>query len=246
VPVWPAAPENALVSQRVMLLAPRCPWQDFAPANLRFCEADVCGWITQPANTWTNVGFLLAGIYVLRAARRAPSGLAAWLGPIAIATAFTSSALHATSTFVGQALDQSSMFFESSLFVTISVQRWLGWPRARLVALYASLVIVSTALLLRLQTAGIALFAAQVFAWLAIELRMFFRARAPSYRAFVAGCATFAASYALWWLDELRVVCAPNNHVFTLHGAWHLLGALSFPLWYHHFAQFAPARDRIT
>jgi hypothetical protein len=227
------------------LFAPRCPWHALAPANLSFCEADVCGWITQPANTWTNVGFLVAGAYILRAARRTPSGMAAWLGPIALLTAFTSSALHATSTFAGQAMDQSSMFLESSLFVAISVKRWRGWSPAPLAALYAGLVVVSTALLLWLETVGIALFVAQVVTFGAIELRLWFRERERTrYRALAAACATFAVSYALWWLDELRIVCDPNNHVFTLHGAWHLLGALSFPLWFRHFAQFASRAGR--
>jgi len=223
-------------------MAPSCPWQSFAPANLSLCEADVCGWVTQPANTWTNVGFLIAGLYILRRARRAPVGMAAWLGPIAIATAFTSSAFHATSTFAGQAIDQSSMFLESSLFVAISVRRWLAFSARSAALLYAALAAVSTALLWWLETVGIALFIAHVVAFGAIELRLLFRDRAQTdYRALAAACATFAVSYVAWWLDKLRVVCDPNNHVFGLHGAWHFLGALSFPFWFHHFAQFAKA-----
>jgi len=226
---------------RVASLAPSCPWQSFAPANLHFCEADVCGWIAQPANTWTNVGFLVAGVWIIRQARREPAGLAAWLGPIAIATAFTSTALHATSTFAGQAIDQASMFLESALFVVIALWRWLGWSRPALASVYVALVTISTALLWRFRTVGIALFAAQVTVFALVEARLFFRDRGRTrYGALAAACSTFAVSYGLWWLDELRIVCSPNNHVFTLHGAWHLLGALSFPLWFRYFAQFAP------
>jgi hypothetical protein len=225
---------------------PSCPWQSLAPANLSLCEADVCGWVTQPANTWTNVGFLIAGLWILRAARRAsstsPRAMAAWFGPIAIATGFASAAFHGTSTFVGQALDQSSMFLESSLFVALSLRRWLGWTSRRTAAVYAAIALVSTALLWWLETVGIALFIVHVVLFGVIELGLLLSrtsSRPPTrYRWLAAACATFAVSYALWWLDKLRVVCDPNNHVFGLHGAWHLLGALSFPFWYLHFAQF--------
>jgi hypothetical protein len=219
---------------------PACPWQGLPPANLSFCEADVCGWITQPANTWTNVGFLIAGIVIIREARRAPAGMAAWLGPIAIATGLASTAAHATSTFVGQALDQAVMFLESSLFVAIGFARWRRSPR-HVTALYAALVIVSTVALLAVPTAGIALFAGHIVVFVVLEVRLAFRDRATDHRYLIAAVATFAVSYGLWWLDKQGIVCDPSNHVLGLHGVWHFLGALSFPMWFRYFAQFAPA-----
>jgi len=215
---------------------PACPWQVLPPANLSFCEADVCGWITQPANSWTNVGFLIAGVLILREARRSPAGIAAWLGPIAIATGLASIAAHATSTFVGQALDQSVMFLESSLFVTIAFARWRH--RSPSLPLYAILVAASTALLLSFQTTGIALFAAHIVAFASLEARLAVRDRTTDYRYLIAAVATFAVSYGLWWLDKLDVVCDPDNHILGLHGVWHFLGALSFVLWFRYFAQF--------
>jgi len=217
---------------------PACPWQVLPPANLSFCEADVCGWITQPANSWTNVGFLIAGVIILREARRSPAGMAAWLGPIALATGLASMAAHATSTFVGQALDQSVMFLESSLFVAIGFARWRRRRTHATTVLYAGLVIASTITLVVVQTAGIALFAAHIVAFAALELRLAVRDRSTDYRYLIAAVATFAVSYALWWLDKLDVVCDPSNHVLGLHGVWHFLGALSFVLWFRYFAQF--------
>jgi hypothetical protein len=216
-----------------------CPWQSLPPANLRFCEADVCGWVTQPANTWTNIGFLVVGLVILRAARKMNAPLAGALGVVAVLTTFTSSALHATGTFAGQAIDQAAMFLESALFVVLELRRWRPFARASLAAVYLALVIASTALLLVYQTAGIALFIAHVAVFLGLELALAVRdRRGTDYRFFGAACGIFVLSYGIWWLDELRIVCDPENHLFGGHGAWHLLGAASFYFWFRHFAQF--------
>jgi hypothetical protein len=216
-----------------------CPWAGFTPANLRFCERPLCGFVTEPANTWTNVGFLAVGLVVIALARRDHAPRAGLLGPIALATAVASSALHATSTFVGQALDQGVMLFESALFVVLNLDRLSRRPPRQLGLIYASIVAPSVALLLAFPESGIALFVTHVVVFLALELRLAFRDFAKTrYRALAGVGATFVASYALWWLDRLGVVCDPDNHVFTAHGAWHLLGAASFYFWYRHYAQF--------
>jgi len=219
-----------------------CPWGGLPPANLTFCEEDRCAWITQPANTWSNVGFLVVGLVVLRLARREGARAARWFGPIAIVNAFTSSLLHGTGTFMGQAADQIGMFLESALFVTLSLARWRGWPASRLAVFWLALTAASAGLLLRFETLGIALFAAHVVAFAAIELRLLLRDRwTTNYRPLAAVVGLFALSYGLWWLDELRIVCDPKNHVFTLHSAWHLLGAASFYFWFRFYAQFGEA-----
>ncbi len=220
-----------------------CPWDGLAPANLRFCEAQLCGWVTEPANTWSNVGFFVVGVMVILTAARERRRAAGLLGPIAIATGLGSVALHATSTFVGQALDQSSMFLESSLFVVLSAARWRPLARGVLHASYAALAGASIAALLALRTVGVALFAAHVTIFALVELRLYFRDRGTDYRPLITAVALFVLSLAVWKLDESRLVCDPQNHVLGLHAIWHLLGAASFWFWFRHFAQFERPRD---
>ena len=48
-------------------LAPQCPWyelSEIAKPNVKWCEATVCGWITEPANTWSNLAFIGMGIAI--------------------------------------------------------------------------------------------------------------------------------------------------------------------------------------
>ena len=43
----------------------RCPWDSFRQSELVFCEASRCAWIKEPANTWSNLGYLAAALYML-------------------------------------------------------------------------------------------------------------------------------------------------------------------------------------
>jgi len=216
------------------------PWHGLTPANLHFCEASLRAWVAQPANTLSNLGFLIVGVWVIARARRHRRAAAGLLGWIAIATGIGSAALHGTNTLIGQFMDQGAMFLESAFFVVFGLWRWRRWSRPRLVALYAALVLGSLGLMLRFPTLGIALFVAHVVTFLAIELGLFVRDRGRTrYWAMLAAGGTFALSWGVWWLDLLRVWCDPDNHLFTGHALWHLLGALSFYFWYRYYEQFS-------
>jgi hypothetical protein len=211
-----------------------CPYDSLAPANLAFCERRLCSWIVEPANAWTNVGFVIVGLAILRLARRDRVSLASWLGPIAIATGLASFAYHATGTLLGQLFDQGVMFLETALFIAIDARRLR--PRMPVLGLYLAIVTASIAALVAWPTAGIALFAAHAVAFAVLEVICYRRARAPSYRFLAIALALFVASQALWQLDLRGPLCDPDNHLLTAHGGWHLLGALTFLFYYLHFA----------
>ncbi len=142
-------------------------------------------------------------------------------------------------------LDQGVMFLESSLFITLNIARLRPLRPRTEIAIYAALVVASAALLLLFTSAGIVLFIAHVVVFLSLELAAAFRYRKQTrYGALIAVGITFVLSYTLWWLDKLGVACNPDNHIFTGHAAWHLLGALSFWFWYRHYAQFEQERPQ--
>jgi len=219
-----------------------CPWDHLAPAGLRFCEAPLCGWISEPANTWTNLAFLVVAAWVIVRARRDARPALVWIGVVALLTGLGSALFHATSSLLGQLVDQNAMLAETSLFIALNVTRWRRWPRAdgRTALVALATLVPSLALLVLLPDAGITLFAAHVAVMLALELAAWRRdPRAIGYRDLLVVGALFALAWGLWWLDKLGVACDPDNHVLNLHGVWHVLGAASFVFWYRHYRQVA-------
>src|SRR5205823_851454 len=54
---------------------PGCPWWDlherFGEPNVKWCEERLCAMANEPANTWSNLGYLVVGAAIFAAASRA-------------------------------------------------------------------------------------------------------------------------------------------------------------------------------
>jgi hypothetical protein len=49
-----------------------CPWDWLRQSPPSFCEETLCGWVKQPANTWSNIGFLVSAALLWRGSTSAP------------------------------------------------------------------------------------------------------------------------------------------------------------------------------
>jgi hypothetical protein len=208
-----------------------CPWDTLRQSPLGFCEQTLCAWTKQPANTWSNVGFLVVG-----ARDRRPH-----LRVIAVVCALTgvgSAAYHASGAYWGGVFDLGTMFFGTGLLTGLNMRRWLGWGYA---AMYATIALVSTvlmALVLAVPGDERLLFALAGPCCL-IELGLFVkRRRETRYVNYVWAWGVMGIASALWWLDLTKRICNPDNHVINGHAIWHLLSALTYYFLYRFYAQF--------
>jgi hypothetical protein len=218
-------------------------WATLGAANVSFCEARLEGPVAEPANAWSSVAYVATGCWVLARAwpaRRAPLLLAAVSGVLIGAGSF---ALHATASFLGQFLDEASMFLLSGLAVTLALRRRFGWDASRCLAAYAALAVGSTALLALVRKSGIPVFALQMAAAISVEGPLWAR-REPGvrYGALLFALASFGGGFVTWTVDILRVACdARSAHVVNGHALWHGLTALSLLAYCRHQEQFFPS-----
>ena len=75
-----------------------CPWDALEPAAMHFCERELCGWITQPANTWSNLAYIIVGAWLIRLAFREGHRPLAAIGLIEILIGIGSFFFHMSST----------------------------------------------------------------------------------------------------------------------------------------------------
>ncbi len=224
--------------------AASCPWADFAPGTIRFCEDRVCGWVTEPANAWSNVAFFVMGFYLLaRAAKqkRAPLYL---VGATSLLVGIGSFLFHTSGTFIGEFLDLSAMYFISALMLTMEARRIWTMTLPKLVICFALLSGGSMALVLLFHKIGIVVFGVQVALVYAVNIGWKFRRTASvdhRYAFWLGG--TFAGALGIWSLDLTGVMCEPKNHFFNGHSAWHVLTALCLYFFYRHHEQFVAPRS---
>lgn len=215
------------------------PFVDQWPkAAMQFCERTLDTYPKHPADTWSNIGPLIAGIWiVLRARRNERSAPVRAIGYAAIATAICSGLFHASNTAVGEVLDIAGMY--AFVFACASVQAFRNsWLSARQgIFLVLFLTTVSTALASVSNFAKTPLFAIVMIVVAAIEIN---DDRVKSYQQAIWGIGWLVIAFAFWILDYTKTLCDPDNHILTGHGIWHLLNGLTF---YHAYRQFAGSFD---
>lgn len=216
---------------------PSCPWDGLEPVNLElFCEARTCSWIETPANTWSNVGYLVVGVLVLVLAARRGGPRAP--GLVALAVFAGSSFMHASGTFYGALCDVGSMLLFMSWLLMTDLDRWLDLGRVKKAAGFFALMAIGLSLLVVLRK-GSHFFGVEAGAWIVLQLVLWRRglagANTPTFQLIFA---FFAVAWSFWWLDVLRVWCNPDNHAVQGHALWHLLNAPCFLLAWEHYRRY--------
>ncbi|WP_196279302.1 ceramidase domain-containing protein [Catellatospora vulcania] len=215
-----------------------------------FCEAPN-GWtVRQPANTFSNAGFVVAGLLIAWHAGvpgEAGKGLAAhrylatFMACLVVLLGPGSAAMHATQSTVGGHLDMSSMYLVASFAVAYAAMRWLrGNVRLFGAAFVAALAFCELVGLWRGELAvvmhsGNAAFAFLLVAAITIEVliirRREVRARIPYA---LTSLASMLAAFVIWNVGKVWL-CDPHS-LIQGHAAWHILCAVSVYFLYRYYA----------
>lgn len=246
------AAATAVVSVGLLVLAVGAGWLGAdVGRGANFCEAARDGWAKQPANTLSNLGFVVAGLVVAwHAGRTTLDGLATAYACIVVLLGPASAAMHATQSALGGHLDLLSMYLVASFAAAYAVMRWLGRDRLFFWQLF-SLMVAGCELVGLLgddvpvvQQAGNVAFAALLLTAVVIEVRLWRRAAGTGtdLRWGAAALGAILVAFLIWNLTKTRW-CDPHSLVQG-HAAWHLLGALSayllFRFWASERAQANP------
>jgi len=214
-------------------IAPQCPWyeqqQAYGTPNVDWCEPTICAWINEPANTWSNLGFILVGLYLYKKYSSTP--LLKNFGLIVFIMGLFSGIYHATNNYFSQHLD----FFGMSLFVSyVLAFQWLRAKNLKLASLHAYfwffmsvnlILLISLAFLklpiqslLLINTIPIILLEAFVFA---------IRKRRSPLRFFAISLFLLILAQVSAQIDLKRIYCDPQNVWLHGHVIWHLLCAVA-------------------
>lgn len=240
-----AAAATAVVSLGLLALAVEHGWLGAdVGRGAEFCEVSD-GSVDQPVNTFSNLGFVAAGLLV---ALRTAQGRA---GAMRLPTAYAclvvllgpgSMAMHATGTAAGGSLDVLSMYLVSAFALAQAVGRTdAGTAVVFVLALAAQEVAsLSGTSVPVVHDAGNAAFGLTLLVAVAVESRR-------GTRWLAASGGSLVVAFAVWNTAQTgRFGCFPHS-VYQGHGVWHLLCAVSAYCLFRHYVESASSprgRDR--
>lgn len=213
-------------------------------SGMVFCEASRPGIIKQPMNSWSNLGFTLAGLWVgVMAWRHFAAGgdrsetnrfrtrllypvfyatVAAFVGP-------ASMALHASTTLWGGMIDLMSMFFWVVFALAYGITRILELDDARFKVVYA--LALGIAMYLYLGVSGVEggtpVFGGLLGVYALSEAWIYTQREdlVARRRYLWAALGLFVVAFAIWLPSRTGgPLCDPDSWAQG-HAAWHLLNA---------------------
>jgi hypothetical protein len=230
---------------------PGCPWYDmyekWGPANVKWCEERLCSWINEPANAWSNLSYILFGLYIFRSAQRDRIPLGKVFGIFVMVMGIASFVYHSSNNYFTQVVDFVGMYVYVYLILVLNCFK-LGWlPQRRVVPLFLFLVALSTLMIpvskylnIPYQIIVLASAVGITFTEAVHQIRSSRRLEPWSYRYFWAGLAMFSIALAFSLSDVKRILCDPNNHFIQGHALWHIMGGIGTYFSYLYYRQFLP------
>jgi hypothetical protein len=209
------------------------PWEflrAYGLPNVKWCEAQNASWIIEPANTWSNLGFVLSGVLMLFFLRRDDS---VWLKLYAVSEIILgifSGIYHASYTYLFQIADFLGMIMTLLAPLLFGLER-LGVPFPRPVRTFAwatgALTVVTCVLAMTPVPIQI-IIALMALSIVGIEFRLW-RGGGPGNRPLFFASITFlVVAETFSFLDVSRNFCHPDDHLIQGHAVHHVLVATCF------------------
>ena len=233
-------------------LGPQCPWyelSEMAKPNVKWCEASQCSWITEPANTWSNLAFVFSGMLIWYLARKKGQKSLALFGPVAIFVGACSFVYHMSYTMVLQTFDFIAMYAFVGILLLFNLRRLEKISKEKQVPFFIGIVVGCTALFMVFYALNIPMqiiVAALVVLFIVTEVMARKKlSTKPNSKHFIIAFASLGVALAFTLLDVTRTWCDPHNHVLQGHALWHVFNSITIFFIYKYFEQFSFDEDKI-
>jgi hypothetical protein len=202
--------------------------------------------VVQPANTWSNIGYLIAAIVIFRQKNWSP--IRAWIAFVVLFLFFGSTFYHMSGTYIGKDVDIAGMLLLSSFVLGQTLARTFSLSSKKtffltIVIFVLSLPSVSQPIVGTVVGGGGIMFVLQIVITTVLEL--IYTKKNPISpeikKSLLLAVSLFFFALILNLLDMNRIYCLPENNVVTLHAIWHLICAYSIYLGAKYYCHQEPA-----
>ena len=226
-----------------------CPWypyaQEFGAPNIKWCEENLCQWISEPANTYSNFAYIVVAILLalVTTKKQADSDLSMFprlLFFLGLASGF----YHASNHYLSQLGDFLLMYLYIFWGMTINLKRMGKINDGNKYYFFGGFTVLFMVLthflyLSYLPIQYLIIVATAFFLFSEFQVR---HHKSVNYRYLFLGLGFIAAGEVFSIMDLKRIFCNPQDHIIQGHAIWHLLSAIGLGISFFHFAQEIPKK----
>jgi hypothetical protein len=227
---------------------PSCPWYDITESqgapNIKWCEETLCQWVSEPANTWSNLSYLIFALVIIYLSyKNRHHKLLKQFGPIIFFMGAMSFFYHMSNFYGSQILDFVGMFFFVGWVIGFNLVRLgkikgkhLSWFNLGLASVYTIAMHIMYLTGFKFQVIIIL----SAFLIITTELAAV-KITKIKYTWFLAAIVTLGVAFGFSVSDNTRMWCDPSQHGWFSqgHAMWHWVAGLAMLFIYLHYSQEA-------
>lgn len=225
---------------------PGCPWHSITESqgapNIKWCEETLCQWISEPANTWSNLGYLIVALIISYISfKHNHNAKLKQFGPIIFFMGAMSFFYHQSNFYGSQILDFVGMFFFVGWAIGMNFIR-LNWMKENfLIAFNITFSVTMTLVMHVMYLTNIKFQMLVLIAGIVILITEVLSQR--KYRTetkwFSISILILIVAFGFSLSDGQRLWCTPENHGWFSqgHALWHWTAAIAMFTIYKHYAQ---------
>lgn len=224
-----------------------CFWYDMAQKygapDIKYCEQTICSFISEPANTWSNLAFVFVGIFIAFHFKEKVKNMSPALkayGWNTVAVGVSSFVYHLSNNFVTQYFDFLGMYAFAGLLMFYHLEQLKLLSGETLLRNYLLSFIPFSLVFFVFRANGIPVqfsVIAVVIVVLVTKIILVRKYR-PSFKLFFYALIPFLMAATFQIMDIKRVACNPQNHFLQFHALWHVFNALGMGMLFLYYLNF--------
>lgn len=225
---------------------PSCPWYSFAESqgapNIKWCEETLCQWVSEPANSWSNLGYIIVAFVMFSLARKNKQSFEMkQFGPIIFLMGSMSFFFHQSNFYISQLFDYIGMFLFVSWVLGMNLIRLGFLKKNNLIAfnlISSSLLTIVVHIMykagLRFQAIILVYGLIIIFSEVLAHKKL-----AVNHKWFITAMVSLVIAFSFSIIDGKRIWCIPQNHgLFSQgHALWHWISSFAMFAIYKHYSQ---------
>jgi hypothetical protein len=218
---------------------PGCFWHYYAETygspNIKWCEKTLCQFISEPANTWSNLLYLIIAVYLF-IYKKPQSFELKLFAPVVFIMGFFSLVYHLSNFYVTQIFDFMGMFIFINWCVGMNLIRMGALKKEKLLSFMAAVTIMLVLVVHYMYLQHLKYQSLILIGAVAIGITEFLsqKKRRTPLKSFGLGMLVLAIAFGFSLIDHSGRFCDPSALMHG-HAGWHMTSAIAMLFSYEHF-----------
>lgn len=225
---------------------PGCYWYDaaekFGAPNIKWCEETLCQVISEPANTWSNMSYIIAFVAMYFITRKLKSKTLRYTPYAMLIMGLGSFYFHASNFYISQVFDFIGMFVFVHWLIALNLMRAKFFDLAKAKIYYLGFMLLNVIVIhlfyINMTNFQFLIVLAVILILLSEYLARKKNSKPKSSKYLTLALIGILIAETFSILDLSRVMCNPTNHIIQGHAIWHIVSGLALFWAFIYFKQF--------